>query len=340
MIYYIIQDIVDTKEENKKDEKKLEFPSKENTKIPIFVFENKDAYNFKTPKDGKVKNISDNRYLKLNNQIYKEKNYNTILGWSTSAKNTFAMAAPSTSTEYYFINSYLNGYVPYKTKSIWQPLEALRLRFKYKLDDSVYNKRPEVWQTSMESFINLRGDCEDHAIALADWLIGQGYDAKVAIGTVKFKGQPAGGHAWVVLFKDGKEYLLEATRKQKWNLLPLAKTLPYYFPTEMFNRKDTWTNKGSKNTTKYSGDMWIKSGEFIPYDSYYPDLKTHKLFINLEPSDASVKIMNIKKEFSQGIKLRTGTYYIKITKDGFKTQKFSLSMNSSDLHIKKQLMKL
>jgi hypothetical protein len=119
-----------------------------------------------------------------------------------------------------------------------------------------------------ESFINLRGYCEDHAITLADWLIGQGYDARVAIGTVKFRAQPVGGHAWVVLFKDNKEYILEATRKQKWNLLPLASTLANYFPTQMFNREDIWTNKSSDKTTKYSGKMWLKSGKFIAHDSY------------------------------------------------------------------------
>ena len=271
MIYYIVQEIITVKEKNreeakklvlpskkkvpkptfvKKDENKLVIPSKKKTPKPTLVFEYQDPYDFNTPKDGKAKSIADGGFLRLNNQQYKEKNYNTIIGWSSSAKNTFAMAAPSTSAEYYFINAYLNGYVPYKTKSVWQPLEALRLRFKYKLDDVVYNKRPEVWQTSRESFIKLRGDCEDHAIALADWLIGQGYDARVAIGTVKFRGQPAGGHAWVVLFNDNKEYLLEATRKQKWNMLPLASTMPYYFPTEMFNREDTWTNKGSNKTKK------------------------------------------------------------------------------------------
>jgi len=340
MIYYIVQEIVATKEKNKKEDKRLELPSKKKPPKPTLVFENQSAYNFKTPKKGKVQNISDNKFLKLNNQKYKEKNYKTMIGWSSSAKETYALAAPSTSSGYYFTNAYLNGYVPYKTKSVWQPLEVLRLRFKYKKDDIAYNKRPEVWQTSKESFINLRGDCEDHAIALADWLIGQGYDARVTIGTVKFRGQPAGGHAWVVLFKDGKEYLLEATRKQKWNMLPLAHTLPYYFPTEMFNRKDTWTNKGSKKTTEYAGDMWVKSGKFVPYDSYYPDLKTHRLFINTTPSDANIKIINIKKEFSQGVKLRTASYYVKIEKKGFKTEEFWIDINNKDLHIQRSLIKL
>ncbi len=340
MIYYIVQDIIDTKQRNKKDEKKLELPTKKKSPTPTFVLENHSAYDFKTPKDGKAKNISDNRFLKLNNKRYKEKNYNTMISWKSKAKTTYALAAPATTDNYYFANAYLNGYVPYETKSLWQPLEALRLRFKYKKDDDIYNKRPEVWQTSRESFMNLRGDCEDHAIALADWLIGQGYDARVAIGTVKFRGQPAGGHAWVILFKDKKEYLLEATRKQKWNMLPLASTMPYYFPTEMFNREETWTNKGSSNTTKYSGEMWVKSGEFVPYDSYYPDLKTHRLFVNTLPVDATIKIINIKKEFSQGIKLRTGRYYLKIIKEGFKTEEFWVNINSEDLHIEKSLIRL
>lgn len=339
MIYYIVQDIIDTKQKNKND-KKLELPSKKEPAKPIFALENQDIYDFKIPKDGKVKNIPDNRFLELNNKRYKAKNYNTIISWKSRSKITYALAAPATTNNYYFANAYLNGYVPYEAKSLWQPLEVLRLRFKYEKDDILYNKRPEVWQTSRESFVNLRGDCEDHAISLADWLIGLGYDARVAIGTVKFKGQPLGGHAWVILFKDNKEYLLEATRKQKWNMLPLASSLPYYFPTEMFNREDTWTNKGSSATTKYSGEMWVKSGKFVPDNSYYPDLKRHRLFVNTEPSDATVKIINIKKEFSQGIKLRTGKYYVNIRRKGFKPEEFWVYVNSKDLHIKRQLIKL
>jgi len=277
MIYYIVQDIIDTKTKSKENTKKPELPSKKKTQEPSFVLKDQTPYNFKTPKNGEVKNLSNGRFIKLKNSYLKEKKYNTIISWNSSSnsKKTYALAAPSTSSDYYFTNAYLNGYVPYKTKSLWQPLEAIRIRFKYKNDALAYQKRPEVWQTSKESFINLRGDCEDHAIALADWLIGLGYDARVAIGMVKFKGQPPGGHAWVVLFKDNKEYLLEATRKRKWNLLPLASTMPNYFPTRMFNRKDTWTNIGSDKTTKYSGEKWVKSGEFVPYNSYYPDLQTH-----------------------------------------------------------------
>ena len=340
MIYYLVQEIIDTKDKHKKEDKKLELPTKKKVFIPTFVLKNQNAYDFESPKNGKVHNLYDNNFLKLNNQIYKDKHYNSILGWNSSKKQRYAFAAPSTSSEYYFVNAYLNGYVPYKTESVWQPLEVLRLYFKYKKDDVIYNKRPEVWQTSKESFINLRGDCEDHAITLADWLIGQGYDARVAIGTVKFRSQPVGGHAWVILFQDNKEYILEATRKQKWNLLPLASTLTNYFPTQMFNREDIWTNTGSDKTTKYAGKMWIKSGKFIAYDSYYPDLKTHKLFIDITPLDAEIKIMDIKKEFYQGIPLRTQSYYVKIVKKGFKTQEFWINVNAQDLHIQKSLIKL
>ena len=204
----------------------------------------------------------------------------------------------------------------------------------------MYNNRKDVWQTSKESFVNLRGDCEDHAIVLADWLIGLGYDARVVVGEVQFKGQARGGHAWVVLFEDNKEYLLEATRKAKWNLLPRASSLPYYFPAEMFNRKNFWYNKGSKITMKYAGESWEKTGTFIPSNPYYPDIQTHQLFVNVEPSDARVKILNIKQKFFQGIGLQTGSYKVEVSKKGFKKETFLLNINSKDVHVNRVLLRV
>ena len=99
---------------------------------------------------------------------------------------------------------------------------------------------------------------------MADWLIGQGYTARVVVGMVKFSGQKESGHAWVILFDNGKEYILEATQKQKWSQLPLAKTLPMYHPMYMFDRKYFWHNHGSRYTVSYSSKKWIKSGEFLP----------------------------------------------------------------------------
>ena len=67
----------------------------------------------------------------------------------------------------------------------------------------------EIWQNSRQAYLHTRGDCEDHAIILADWLIALGHDARVVLGNHR-----GGGHAWVVLFQDGREMILEATSKK------------------------------------------------------------------------------------------------------------------------------
>ena len=58
------------------------------------------------------------------------------------------------------------------------PLYTLAQRKRYQLDAKQYAGRSEVWQTSRQAFFYPRGDCEDHAIALADWLIEMGEDAR------------------------------------------------------------------------------------------------------------------------------------------------------------------
>lgn len=240
-------------------------PKSKPASVPIL----NNIYNLDIPKYGKAQNLSDMSYVTAR----EDKRY--IYGYSmaTKDKTIFASVKPSTENDFFFVNSYLNGFVPYSVENIWVTLAYLQSRLKYQLDEKAYNNRKEVWQTSKQSYEKLRGDCEDHAILLADWLIGLGYDVRVVAGTVKTPGQAEEGHAWVVLYYDGKEYLLEATRKSKWSRLPLAKNYPNYHPKYMFNREEFWINTGSEFTTKYSGKKWVKSGKFVPYNKFYKDLK-------------------------------------------------------------------
>lgn len=226
-------------------------------------------YDLEVPKSGETQDQSTNKRVNIHN--YKIAKY----GYSVSNQQNqiYAYAKPATTEKLYFVNGYLNGFVPYKVENMWVILQYLQTRLKYQLDEAGYNKRKEVWQTAKESYIKLRGDCEDHAILLADWLIGLGYDARVVTGKVKFRGQKPGGHAWVVLFFEGKEYLLEATKKSKWNKIPLASTITNYFPKVMFNRTELWVNTGTTITTKYSDKKWKKSGKFFPDNPYYKDLE-------------------------------------------------------------------
>lgn len=235
------------------------------------------AYDFFTPKEGRAQNILTDRKYEIRRREHPEFKFPNGYTVSTVPVGVYALTAASTSKQLYFANGYLNGFVPYKAESVWPPLALLRTRVNYQKDVIQYEGREDVWQTPRQSYEFTYGDCEDHALLLADWLIGLGYDARIVLGEVQFRGQSRGGHAWVVLFEAGKEYILEATDKMKWNRLPLASTMPYYFPRYMFNRRDFWSNAGSVYTVRYSGKNWKKTGRFLPAETYYPDIHRNTL---------------------------------------------------------------
>lgn len=172
-----------------------------------------------------------------------------------------AMAsAMAVDKRHYMVHSYLEGYAPFPADNIWVPWYTLSKRKTYALDDIIYPGIDDVWQSSREAYAQTRGDCEDHAIALADWLIVMGEDARVVLG--EYGG---GGHAWVVLFKNGKEYLLEATRKsvrRNMSRYPLARFETRYRPQFMFNRDTFWSNSGTTRTTKYASAAWIEKSRY------------------------------------------------------------------------------
>ncbi len=155
-------------------------------------------------------------------------------------------------------NSFLVGFSPFYTQKYWLPLLAVSLRVRYMRDDEVI-KDNDTWQTSLDTYTRRWGDCEDHAILLADWMIDLGYDARVVAGTVNGK-----GHAWVVLFKDGKEYLLESTDKGSRRSYPLVELHPEYVPEVMFNRDRFWAvateHRGWRD--RLSTKSWVELSRF------------------------------------------------------------------------------
>jgi len=164
------------------------------------------------------------------------------------------VAAPAVDGTFHPPQVFLLGQVPYRVEQAWMPLFALSERMRYQLDKHQFQGREEVWLTTLQAWSRAKGDCEDHAIPLADWLIEMGLDARVVLGKHRRE-----GHAWVVVFKDGQEYLLEATHKKKvkrWSAYPLARLLPDYHPEMMFNRQTLWINTGSSLTVNYTGPKW------------------------------------------------------------------------------------
>jgi predicted transglutaminase-like cysteine proteinase len=181
--------------------------------------------------------------------------------WSFQNNPPVAASAFGTDYLHHFVNHYLVGYAPFHTDNLWMPHYTISIRLTYQLDAQQYGGYKEVWQNSREAFMNTRGDCEDHALALADWLIELGIDARVVLGSYKNE-----GHAWVVVFLENGIFLLESTSKQKnrsWKHYPLAKFETHYHPQYMFNRDYFWLNTGSKLTTNYEGRNWVKKSRFF-----------------------------------------------------------------------------
>lgn len=196
------------------------------------------------------------QYLKKNN--LKSTNSSSFV-WYDDNKNTATMSAMGIDWQHHFVNSYLVGIRPFAVENPWLPLYVIAKTKTYQLDSEQYNTS-ELWQNSAQAFMLPRGDCEDHAIALADWLISEEIDARVVVGEYK-----EGGHAWVVAYRNGQAYLLEATQKRvrkTWNHYPLATVAQHYYPKYMFNRRDFWVNTGPTTTKNYQGSHWVKRSTF------------------------------------------------------------------------------
>lgn len=183
--------------------------------------------------------------------------------WSDSRSDILALTAVGLDGNPYFANSYLLGFVPFELDNAWQPLALISLRKTYMFDHDQHGAEYEdVWQNSKQAYVHSHGDCEDHALLLADWLLGLGYDARVAVGQTS----DGGGHAWVVLFLEANTYVLEATSKRapkSVNDFLLADRALAYHPYLQFNRTQMWENTGSVLTTSYRDAKWVERAEFI-----------------------------------------------------------------------------
>ncbi|MEM9058288.1 MAG: transglutaminase domain-containing protein, partial [Pseudomonadota bacterium] len=182
--------------------------------------------------------------------------------WSVNRDANAAASAPGLDNRHHFVNAYLEGFAPFATDNLWVPLYTLSRVKRYAYDHASVTGYRERWQTSREAFYYTRGDCEDHALALADWLIEMGEDARVVLGEYKDE-----GHAWVALFRDGQVYLMEATEKYRRRgpqQLTLAAMRPSYRPEMMFNRDFFWFNTGPALTVKYDGERWVRKSRYLP----------------------------------------------------------------------------
>lgn len=240
---------------NLSDEPTIKKQKPQEDKIAEFVNKTKDQNFLYLIKE--AKKINEYDITKQYDKIYND--YFYFIAFRNNQKDMKNAVALGVDKRYHITNYFLEGYAPFETQKLWVPLQTLARKKIYQLDNLQYKGYTEIWQTSSEAFKYTRGDCEDHAIALADWLIEMGEDARVVLGHYKTE-----GHAWVVLFKDDKEYILEATQKKNLkNPYRLAKYQTHYKPKAMFNRDSFWINKGSINTTNYSSSKWSKQSTYI-----------------------------------------------------------------------------
>ena len=182
--------------------------------------------------------------------------------WNAQDGSILAMSAVGLDGQPYFANSFLLGFVPFKTTNAWQPLALLSMRKTYMFDHDQYGALyVDVWQNSKQAYAHSHGDCEDHALLLTDWLIGLGFDARVVVGETS-----AGeGHAWVILFTDSGDYVLEATSKRapkSINDFLRVERAIHYYPQIQFNRESLWENTGSVLTTNYKDSKWKLRSRF------------------------------------------------------------------------------
>lgn len=218
--------------------------------------------------NGHVKALTENYILEeslVNKRVNESTNLRAqrasyLLQWEDSLKNVISLTALGMDWKHHFANSFLVGIRPFAVENKWLPLYTISKIKTYELDN-VQHKVPEMWQNSAQAYMLPRGDCEDHAIILADWLISEGVDARVVGGKYK-----TSGHAWVVAIMNDQEFILEATSKRvgkSWNHYPLASLAQHYSPTFMFNRTQFWVNENTQITDKYRGIHWKQTSTFI-----------------------------------------------------------------------------
>jgi predicted transglutaminase-like cysteine proteinase len=175
-----------------------------------------------------------------------------------SCKKNYAVIAADSLGRFRYVNEFLTGYYP----PARFPKELSRLQVLFTIwgavhDNCLYTQDPgskqkqtDAWQTAVETQNMQKGDCEDSAIFLADWLLARGFQARVALGRYG----DMGGHAWCVVRLEEKDYLLESTESQPDpENPPLAALIgSRYVPEVLFDRHCIYV----RNLRSFDGNYW------------------------------------------------------------------------------------
>jgi hypothetical protein len=101
---------------------------------------------------------------------------------------------------------------------------------RYEHDEVLFGEA-DFWQHP-STFERLRaGDCEDFAVWTWRKLVELGYDVHLVAGWCVRGGELTGRHAWLLLRKEGVEYVFEPAAKERSQMLrPLAEVRDAYVP--------------------------------------------------------------------------------------------------------------
>ena len=172
----------------------------------------------------------------------------------------YGVVSPDERGQFRYANEFLTGYHPptyyasdssrlHEMFTIWSAVVA---SYDYTRDTSPSMPTRDSWQTSLETMVRGKGDCEDSSILLADWLITRGFDVRVALGRYGDIGQ----HAWCVVRIDNVDYLLESTEGP-----PNIDKLPFvnevgarYVPETLFDRDNIYVR--AKPRERFDGNYW------------------------------------------------------------------------------------
>ncbi len=184
-----------------------------------------------------------------------------------SCRRTYAVVAADMSGKFRYVNEFLTGYAPPAvfTKDISRVYElfticsAVHGNCIYTRDPGLKKEATDAWQTSLETQRLGQGDCEDSAIYLCDWLLTRGFQARVALGRYG----DLGGHAWVVVKLNDREYLLESTESSPDPSNPPLVSMvgSRYVPEILFDRFAIYVRSTPGQTWKneyWSTKVWTR----------------------------------------------------------------------------------
>lgn len=178
-------------------------------------------------------------------------------------KNVYNLLAADSTGHWRRANQFLEGIDKFsadpalepedRVLSIWSQVDE---RCRYQFDPERLNGA-DSWKLPRQTYDLTWGDCEDTSMLLADALISNGFDARVAIG--RQKGQ---GHAWCVLRLEDRQYILESTAEgvDRLRRLPRLDDIALDYQADcQFDRENLYFNRFQQWTANYwSGTTWVK----------------------------------------------------------------------------------